>query len=186
LNNISKMTKRLLNEGLEFKALEEMVKPTLHIDEFSSKMGDDDDIAVASFYVTDEQAAQDLVSWFEKGYDFILDADRSPGEIDSNKYLVYVEMKRRTSLADNIQTLLDDLSTLTEHEGSNWTVTHEGKDFAFSVDEFKKHVPLSPKVYRSMKDGELNRMRNIAGLKEKRIEEVAQDVRDFVNLSGKR
>jgi hypothetical protein len=95
-------------------------------------------------------------------------------------------MKRRTSLADNIQTLLDDLSTLTEHEGSNWTVSHEGKDFAFSVDEFKKHVPLSPKVYRSMKDGELNRMRNIAGIKEKPIEEVAQDVRDFVNLSTKR
>jgi len=55
-----------LNEGLEFKALREMIKPTLHIDEFSSKMGDDDDIAVASFYVTDSKAADDLVSWFER------------------------------------------------------------------------------------------------------------------------
>ena len=177
------MTKRLLNEGLEFKALEEMVKPTLHIDEFSSKMGDDDDIAVASFYVTDDQAARDLVSWFEKGYDFILDADKSPGEIDTNKYLVYVEMKRRTSLPENLATLLDDLSTLTEHEGSGWMVSYDGKDFEFSEEAVKKHVPLSPKTYRSMKDGELNKMRNIAGLKEKRIEEVAQDVKDFVNLS---
>ena len=74
-----------------------MIKPTIHIDEFSSKMGEDDDVAVASFYVTDEQAAQDLVGWFEKGYDFVLDADRSPGEIDPNKYLVYVELKRRTN-----------------------------------------------------------------------------------------
>jgi len=160
-----------------------MVKPTLHIDEFSSKMGDDDDIAVASFYVTDDQAARDLVSWFEKGYDFILDADKSPGEIDTNKYLVYVEMKRRTSLPENLATLLDDLSTLTEHEGSGWTVSYDGKDFEFSEEAVKKHVPLSPKTYRSMKDGELNKMRNIAGLKEKKIEEAAQDVKDFVNLS---
>ena len=59
-----------LNEGLEYKSLENMVKPTLHIDEFSSKMGDDDDIVVVSFYVTDNTAATDLVNWFEKGYEF--------------------------------------------------------------------------------------------------------------------
>ena len=177
------MTKRLLNEGLEYKSLDGMVKPTIHIDEFSSKMGDDDDIAVASFYVTDDQAARDLISWFEKGYDFILDADKSPGEIDTNKYLVYVEMKRRTSLPENLATLLDDLSTLTEHEGSGWMVSYDGKDFEFSEEAVKKHVPLSPKTYRSMKDGELNKMRAIAGLKEKAIHEPAQDVKDFVNLS---
>lgn len=175
-----------LNEGLEFKALREMIKPTLHIDEFSSKMGDDDDIAVASFYVTDSKAADDLVSWFEKGYDFILDSDRSPGEIDPNKYLVYVEMRRRTNLVDNIETLLDDLSTLCEHEGSNWTVRYGKDEFQFTPESFKKHIPLSPKVYRSLKDSELNKMRNIAGIKEKSLGEHAQDVKDFVNLSTKR
>ena len=87
-----------LNEGLEYKSMEGMLKPTLHIDEFASKMGDDDDICVISFYISDEEAAKDLVSWFEKGYDFVMDADRSPGEIDPNKYLVYIELKRRTSL----------------------------------------------------------------------------------------
>ena len=172
-----------LNEGLEYKALKEMIKPTLHVDEFSSKMGDDDDIAVVSFYVTDDRAADDLVSWFEKGYDFVLDSDRSPGEIDPNRYLVYVEMRRRTNLVDNVQTMLDDLSTLCEHEGSNWTVTYGRNEFQFTPEAFKKHVPLSPKVYRSLKDSELNKMRNIAGLKEKSLGEHAQDVKDFVNLS---
>jgi len=175
-----------LNEGLEYKALKEMIKPTLHVDEFSSKMGDDDDIAVVSFYVTDDRAADDLVSWFEKGYDFVLDSDRSPGEIDPNKYLVYVEMRRRTNLVDNVQTMLDDLSTLCEHEGSTWTVRYGKDDFQFTPEAFKKHVPLSPKVYRSLKDSELNKMRNIAGIKEKSLGEHAQDVKDFVNLSTKR
>ena len=178
--------KKQLNEGLEYKSLENMVKSTLHIDEFSSKMGDDDDIVVISFYVTDNRAAIDLVSWFEKGYEFILDADRSPGEIEPNKYLVYIELKRRTNVSDHIETLLDDLTTLTEHETTDW-LCHYGKDeFSYSPEAIKKYVPLSPKVYRSMKDGELNKMRAIAGVKIPELKEVAQDVRDFVNLSTKR
>ena len=175
-----------LNEGLEYKSLENMVKPTLHIDEFSSKMGDDDDIVVVSFYVTDNTAATDLVNWFEKGYEFILDADRSPGEIDPNKYLVYIELKRRTSVVDQIDTLLDDLTTLTEHVATDWTCHYGKEQFSYSPEAIKKYVPLSPKVYRSMKDGELNKMRAIAGVKIPPLKEVAQDVRDFVNLSTKR
>jgi hypothetical protein len=172
-----------LNEGLEYKALKEMIKPTIHVDEFSSKMGDDDDIAVVSFYLTDSKAADDLVNWFEKGYDFILDADRSPGEIDPNKYLVYVEMRRRTSLVDNVETILDDLTTLCEHEGSNWKVRYGKDEFQFTPETFRKNVPLSPRTYRSLKDGELNKMRNIAGIQEKSMGEPAQDVQEFVNLS---
>ena len=34
----------LLSESLGFKDLEGLMKPTVHVDEFSSKMGDDDDV----------------------------------------------------------------------------------------------------------------------------------------------
>ena len=71
---------QLVFESLEYKDLEGMMKPTIHVDEFTSKMGDDDDIIVVSFFVRDDQAAKDLMQWFEKGYDFVLDADKSPGE----------------------------------------------------------------------------------------------------------
>ena len=102
-----------LFESLEFKDMEGLMKPTIHVDEFSSKMGDDDDIVVVSFFVRDAQAAKDLMSWFEKGYDFVLDADCSPGEIKPNRYLVYVEMRRRSTAGANVETLLNDLNTLT-------------------------------------------------------------------------
>jgi hypothetical protein len=59
-----------LLEGLQYRDLEGMMKPTIHVDEFSGKMGDDEDIIVLSFFVRDKQAAKDLVAWFEKGYDF--------------------------------------------------------------------------------------------------------------------
>ena len=70
--------------------MEGLLKPTIHVDEFSSKMGDDDEIIVASFFVRDKSAAKDLMNWFEKGYDFVIDSDMSPGEIKPNRYLVYV------------------------------------------------------------------------------------------------
>ena len=87
----------LLSESLGYKDLEGLMKPTVHVDEFSSKMGDDDDIIVISFFVRDAQAAKDLMAWFEKGYDFVLDADKSPGEVKPNRYLVYVEIRRRST-----------------------------------------------------------------------------------------
>ena len=72
---------RQLSEGLQYRDLDGLMKPTMYVDEFSSKMGDDADIIVLSFFVRDKSAAKDLVGWFERGYDFVLDADRSPGEI---------------------------------------------------------------------------------------------------------
>jgi len=154
-----------LSESLGFKDLEGMMKPTIHVDEFSSKMGDDDDIIVVSFFVRDQQAAKDLMSWFEKGYDFVLDADRSPGEIKPGRFLVYVEIRRRSTAGANVEQLLDDLNTLTEWEDSSaWTMHYRDKEIPFSRDTFDSTVPLSPKAYRERYEKELNEVRTAAGL----------------------
>jgi hypothetical protein len=153
-----------LTESLAFKDMEGLLKPTIHVDEFSSKMGDDDDIIVISFFVRDEQAAKDLMSWFEKGYDFVLDADRSPGEIKPNRYLVYVEIRRRSTAGDHVEQLLNDLNTLTEFEPEDWTMHYKGKEVPFTRDEFDRLVPLSPKDYRKKYDADLNEVRIAAGL----------------------
>jgi hypothetical protein len=167
LNN--NLHNNLLSEALEYKDLEGIVKPSIHIDEFSSKMGDDDDIIVVSFYVRNQLASKDLVSWFEKGYDFVLDADKSPGELKPGRFLVYVEMRRRSSAGKHLQQLLDDLGTLTEFKPEEWTMQYEGEDYPWSQEEFERLVPLSPKEYRETHEGELNEMRVAAGLETKRI-----------------
>lgn len=154
-----------LFESLDFKDLEGMLKPTIHVDEFSSKMGDDDDIIVVSFFVRDQQAAKDLMSWFEKGYDFVLDADRSPGEIKPGRYLVYVEIRRRSTAGGHVEMLLNDLNTLTEFADSkDWNMHYKGKDYDFDTDTFDRIVPLTPKEYRKRVDGDLNEVRIAAGL----------------------
>jgi len=154
-----------LFESLGFKDLDGLLKPTIHVDEFSSKMGDDDDIIVISFFVRDQQAARDLMMWFEKGYDFVLDADRSPGEIRPGRYLVYVEIRRRSTAGGNVEQLLDDLNTLTEWENSTaWTMHYRGREIPFSRDSFDATVPLTPKAYRDRYEKDLNEVRVAAGI----------------------
>jgi len=164
-NKHSNSPNQPLFETLDFKDLEGLLKPTIHVDEFSSKMGDDDDIIVVSFFVRDQQAAKDLMSWFEKGYDFVLDADRSPGEIKPGRFLVYVEIRRRSTAGGNVEQLLDDLNTLTEFESSlDWTMHYRNKEVPFSRDTFDSTVPLSPKDYRQRYERDLNEMRVAAGM----------------------
>ena len=66
--------------GLREKDLRDMIYRILEIDSFSSKMGDDKDIVTLSFSVKEQTAAEDLMNFVEKGYEFVLDADATSGE----------------------------------------------------------------------------------------------------------
>ncbi len=164
--------------------MEGLVKPEIHIDEFTSKMGDDDDIIVVSFFVRNEQAARDLMNWFEKGYDFIIDADRSPGEIKPNRYLVYVEIRRRSTAGVHVQQLLDDLTTLTEFDSKDWAMVYNGEKMPYSQEKFEKVVPLTPKEYRKHHEGDLNEVRIAAGLPVKTTYEADKDIKTLQSFAG--
>jgi len=174
----------LLSEALEYKDMVGMLKPTIHVDEFASKMGDDDDIIVVSFFVRSEQAAKDLMNWFEKGYDWVLDSDRSPGEIRPGRYLVYVELRRRSSAGKYIADAIDDLNTLTEFEPDEWSMHYDGKTVPFSQETFDRMVPLSPKEYRERKEQDLNEMRTAAGIEPVQIYERDRDIRAIQSAAG--
>ena len=147
-------------------------------------MGEDDDVCVASFYITDENAAKDLVSWFEKGYDFILDADRSPGEIKPNKYLVYVEMRRRSNLANNLSQIIEDLQTLTDIEPAEWKFKHKKEAQEFNEENFNRIIATSPKAYRLDQELALNEYRERAGLKTVAIYENDEAIKELKNKAG--
>jgi hypothetical protein len=183
-NKDSKMFQPL-SEALEYKDMEGMIKPTIHVDEFSAKMGDDDDIIVISFFVRDRQAAADLADWFEKGYDWVLDADTSPGEIKPGRYLVYIEMRRRSSIGRHLQTMIEDLNTLTELEPNEWLMHYEDSETPFTVENFDRIVPLSPKEYRARRETDLNEVRIAAGLPTHRIyDQRDADLRKLQSAAG--
>jgi len=155
--------------GLEYKDLVGIMKPTVFVDEFESKVGSDDEYVVLSFYVRSELAADDLVKWFESGYKWVIDADRSPGEIKPNRYLVFVEMKRRMHVPEQLIEMIEDLESLTEFTLTDWKITFDGNDYPADADTLRNILILSPKEYREIKEIDLNEMRTIAGLPTKNI-----------------
>lgn len=154
-------------EGLEQNDLKRLVHPELHIDEYKSKMGKDENVIVLSFKVAGREPAEDLVSFIEKGYEWILDADVSAGELDDGDFLVFVELDRSPDSAENIITMLQDIMNLTDQNLEDWVlqVRSNPSQIELTIDNIKNNVPLSSSSYLA-KYGkkELDEMRNAAGI----------------------
>jgi len=161
----------IINEGLDYHDLKGQIKPVVSVDEYAAKMGDDSDIVTLAFTLNSKLAGQDLVSWLELGYDFVLDADVSDGEISPGKYLVFVEMKRRTNVPYKIVELIKDMETLTDLPVSEWTVIVDENEHDANADILKQVITLFPKDYKDKKEKEeeLNEVREIAGLETKQL-----------------
>lgn len=175
-----------LNENLDYHDMKGQIDPKVTVDEYESRIGKDSTIVTLAFKVNSKLAAEDLEGWFEIGYDYILDASVSDGEIEPGKWLLFVEMKRRSNVPEKIIQLLNDLETLTDRKAKDYTVTVKGEDYDPEVDILKQVIILDPEQYKKLekakekqeekekkekeeKEEELNEMRNIAGLAHKNI-----------------
>lgn len=145
----NKQHQRRLSEGLEQGDLARLISPELHIDEFKSKMGADADIIVLSFKVNGKEPARDLMSFFEKGYEWILDADLSSGELDDGEYLVFVELERSVEAPEYIMQLLSDVMNLTKQKLSEWAFQYrkDGKQLEVSKNNLANIIPLTSDAY---------------------------------------
>lgn len=139
----------LLYEGLEHGDLARLVHDKLHIDEFKSKMGEDADVMVLSIKTYEKKAAEDLMNFIERGYDWVLDADISTGELDDGDYLVFIELERKPSAVKNIIELIEDIVNLTKQKFSDWKFQYQKSKTEYSIDERKLRsvVPLTPDQY---------------------------------------
>lgn len=176
-----------LNEGLDFHDLKGMINPKITVDEYAAKMGEDSDIVTLTFQVNSKLAGEDLSSWLELGYDFVLDASVSDGEIEPGKYLVFVEMKRRGNIPNKIITLLSDLQTLTDMDVKDYTIEVDNEQYDADVDVLKQVLILNPADYKREKgiEDELNEMRKIAGLSNKNIyEDIDAEIRKYITNAG--
>ena len=129
--------------------LEYLVDDRIHFDEFNSKMGQPEDIVTMSFKVRDVMPAQDLVSFLENGYDWVLDADVSSGEIKDNDRLVFVEMQRTRQIYEQVAELLRDLDHLTGVKPDQWRFRWlNNRDYQkMNEENFKKLIPQTPDTY---------------------------------------
>jgi hypothetical protein len=156
-----------LVEGLEIGDLKRMIHPELHVDEFKSKLGDDADVIVLSFKVGAKGPADDLVAFVEKGYEWVLDADVSSGEMEDGAYIVFVELDRNSDAIDNIMQLMEQLMNLTDQKLQDWRIRYfkSREERNFSREAIEELVPCSFEAYNQEYGQEpLDKMRSAAGV----------------------
>lgn len=138
-----------LVEGLEQGDLFRLVHNEIHVDEFKSKMGDDSDMVVLSFKVGGKEPAVDLVNFIEKGFDFIVDADTSAGELEDGDYIVFVEIERTPRIPGQIIEILSDMVGLTNIEVDNYRMRYHKNtnDQECTIENLRSLIPLTKKDY---------------------------------------
>lgn len=166
--------------------MEGQISDKITVDEYAAKMGKDKDVVTVTFKVNSELAANDLVTWFERGYDFVLDASVSDGEIEPGKYLVFVEMERRSRVPERIIRLLSDLETLTGFKLKDWTVEIEDEDYDADESVIRQAMILNPNEYKmeKEKDEKLNEFRQIAGIATKPLYTEDAYIRKIKTMAG--
>ena len=156
------------NEGMERGDLKRLIHDELHIDQYKSKLGRDEDVAVLSFKVSTKEPGEDLVSFCEKGYDWIIDADVSSGELDDGSYLVFVELERDRNLPKHVMELVTDMLNLTEQDISEWRLYYhtDPTEYELTEENIAQAVPNTPEAYKQKYGKEdLDKMKAAAGVK---------------------
>lgn len=136
-----------LNEGLRSGDLRNYISDLFTVDQYKSKMGEDQDVLVLSFKVKEKYPAIDLMEFIEKGYDFILDADMSSGEEHDGQYQVFVEIERTPKLSEQLTELLGGISQLCD--SANWRFRYQSakSSVEFNEDTVNQHIPMTSEEY---------------------------------------
>ena len=156
-----------LREGLEQGDLKRLVHTEMHVDDFKSKLGRDEDVVVISLKVTGKEPAADIVNFVEKGYEWVIDADVSSGEMDDGDYIVFIECDRDPTVAANVMAMMADLMNLTEQDISDWTVRYrKGREHPLDEKVLQDMIPKTPQEYRQQfGHQEIDKLKATAGVK---------------------
>lgn len=182
----------ILNESLDYLDMEGQVADKVTVDEYAAKMGKDSEIVTLTFTLNSKLAADDLVAWFERGYGWVLDASVSDGELEPGKWLVFVEMERRSKVPTRILTLLDDMETLTGYKLKDWTVEIEGDPVEADEEQIRNLMILNPNQYEEQigdedeenTDEKINEMKLRAGLDVRSSYEEDEYIKNIKAMAG--
>lgn len=150
--------------SLKANDLEYLVKKVFEIDSFKSKIGTDEDICVLSFTINDEEPAKDLVNFIEMGFNFVLDADASAGEMDDGKYRVYVEIERSKHIGEQIMEIVEGIKKLTSFDEMRFRYFKSFRSQEATVENLEAVVPKDKESYRIVsKEREMDNVDNFFG-----------------------
>lgn len=127
------------------KTLVNLINSVISVDEYEPKSGTNDEVIVVALELDDEQPAQDLNKFIQRGVSNVIDSDVSPNPNEHGKYLTFIEFKRNNAFYSSLLDLIEDISNLTGEQ--KWQV---------QVYKSGKLVPLYDKSLKSHLDSVVN------------------------------
>ena len=136
--------------SLKNNDLKNTILPTVSIDEFEPKAGDNENVIVVAFYLTDEDPAADLNTFIQRGVIDTLDVEVSPNTDDDGRYLVFVEMARDDTFPQKFQALLKDVGNVAGK--MEWKVRPylaDNQEFVATDPALYQYIMIKPEEYIS-------------------------------------
>jgi hypothetical protein len=163
--------------------LKHMVYDIFEVDSFKSKMGDDNNITVVSFSVKENQVAKDLMTFIEKGYPFVLDADMTTGEQSDGTYKVFVELERNRDNPEQILEIIDGVQKLSDLDSMKFRYYKNFRSTDATSENLSETLPLDRDSYDSKIQG--MQMENYQNFFNKSYVESIDMLDDIITLKKK-
>ena len=120
----SLVTSKRLQEGLRPGDLQHLILNKVSVDQFEPKTGDEKEVLVMGLYSKDEEPAQDLARFIERGYIGIKDTEVSPGPDEDGNYMVFVEIQKDKETMKRVVEILHDIKSVTTV--TEWQLNFQG------------------------------------------------------------
>jgi hypothetical protein len=137
-----------ITEGVHHDDLNSLIDPIASIDQYKSKIGNDENIIVIAILIKDKEPAEDLSDFIETRRG-VLDVDTSIGPDTDGMYTVYIEINRDSKAFHMINDILTDIQQV-DTEIDFWkfkSYERKGKVSSWTQENFKKHIISSSYEY---------------------------------------
>lgn len=162
----------MLTEGLREKDLEYLVSNYVSIDQYTSKL-DDDNITVA-FFINEKDAAEDLRDFIEKVfYIEIRDIEISDSLTDDNKYILFVEFERNINFPKILLDMISSVTNVTNNKDWKFKTFGMNDKADLTIENIKNNVRLS-KIRSNINNDEeelKSKEKTIENTENKKVEE---------------
>ena len=135
--------------SLKADDLKNTILPKISIDQFHPKAGTEEDVIVVAFYFRDQEPANDMNTFIQRGFIDTLDVDVSPSTDEDGHYLLFVEFERNKEFSGNFLSLLKDIKNVTGPV--DWRITTQGsngKEYSLADKGLFNTVITDPKEYK--------------------------------------
>ena len=120
----SLVTSKRPEEGLRPGDLEHPILNKAPLTQFEPKTGSDKEVLVMGLYPKDEEPAQDLARFIERGYVGVKDTEVSPGPDEDGNYMVFVEINKDKETMKRVVEILNDIKSVTTVR--EWQLNFQG------------------------------------------------------------